>query len=137
MKTVFMTLAVFFLGFGGPVRAQHDPMKVPWESREAESCKAPGKEDHANAGTSLVRFYQKVISPIDGSDCPMYPSDSRYAVESFQKHGFFMGWIMTVDRLYRCGRDELKRSPTVKVAGQAKCFDPVDNNDFWWRNGQH
>jgi len=136
MKTVFITMAIFFLGFTGPILAQDNPMKGPWDGPAAAALQPEKKSGQANAGASLVRFYQKYISPIDGSDCPMYPSDSRYAVECFQKHGFLLGWIMTVDRLYRCGRDELKRSPTVKVAGRPKCFDPVHNNDFWWNHGE-
>ncbi len=39
---------------------------------------------------------------------------------------------MTHDRLMRCGRDELKLSPSAIVDGKWKCIDPVGNNDFWW-----
>ncbi len=135
MKTVFIAITIFFLGFVAPIRAQDNPMKGPWDSPEAAALQPEKKSGQANAGAVLVRFYQKYISPIDGSDCPMYPSCTRYSVESFKKHGFLLGWIMTVDRLYRCGRDELKRSPTVATAGGRKCFDPVYNNDFWWNHG--
>jgi putative component of membrane protein insertase Oxa1/YidC/SpoIIIJ protein YidD len=129
-------LAIVVLGLAGQAWAHYDPMSGPWDGPEALSFQPQRQKDHPNGGTFLVSVYKKFISPIDGSNCPMYPSDSRYAVECFQKHGFFMGWVMTVDRLYRCGRDELKRSPTVKVAGQPRCFDPVANNDFWWSHGE-
>ena len=44
-----------------------------------------------------------------------------------------MGWIMTCDRLMRCGRDELRLSPAIRTdANIWKCHDPVKNNDFWW-----
>ena len=134
MKQIGFLLTALSLLLAGPVWAQEDPLKGPWNNRELASAPWTQKKVLSNPGIFLVTLYQKVISPIDGSDCPMYPSDSKYAIECFQKHGFLVGWVMTVDRLYRCGRDELTRSPTVKVNGQPKCFDPVANNDFWWRH---
>lgn len=135
MKTVCITMVIFFLGFTMPIRAQDDPLKGPWDSPEAAVLQPEKKSGQTNAGSSLVRFYQKYISPIDGSDCPMYPSCSQYGLTCFHKHGFLLGWMMTVDRLYRCGRDELQRCATVKVDGHLKCFDPVQYNDFWWYDG--
>ncbi len=66
----------------------------------------------------------------------MYPSCSQYSVECFEKHGFFIGWMLTCDRLYRCGRDELRLSPRIIINGQKKSYDPVENNDFWWWDGK-
>ena len=66
----------------------------------------------------------------------MYPSCSQYSMACFEKHGFLMGWMMTWDRLYRCGRDELRLSPQMIVDGKYKCYDPVENNDFWWSHGK-
>ena len=62
----------------------------------------------------------------------MYPSCSRYASRAFEKHGAIFGWIMTCDRLVRCGRDEVKLSPKVIVNKQELVYDPVEANDFWW-----
>jgi len=42
------------------------------------------------------------------------------------------GWVMSMDRLMRCGRDETKLSPEVFVDGKWKTYDPVGKNDFWW-----
>jgi hypothetical protein len=50
---------------------------------------------------------------------------------AFKKHGFFIGWLMTVDRLIH-EIDEESVSPLVNYKGRAKIFDPVENNDFWW-----
>ncbi|MCG8567641.1 MAG: membrane protein insertion efficiency factor YidD [Desulfobacterales bacterium] len=77
-------------------------------------------------------FYQTYISPIDGDRCPMYPSCSAYAKQCLEKHGKAMGWIMTMDRLVRCGRDEGKEAQTVYPNGQPHIYDPVEANDFWW-----
>ena len=70
----------------------------------------------------LLRFYQEFISPIDGDRCPMTPTCSQYAAQAFKKHGPVMGWIMTCDRLTRCG---LHKEPALRL-------DPVADNDFWW-----
>jgi putative component of membrane protein insertase Oxa1/YidC/SpoIIIJ protein YidD len=62
----------------------------------------------------------------------MYPTCSQYSLLSFKKHGLFIGWMMTCDRLFRCGRDEVGLSPWITVNGEIRCYDPVENNDFWW-----
>lgn len=62
----------------------------------------------------------------------MYPSCSNYSIQSLKKHGFFIGWIMSCDRLMRCGGDEMRLSPKIFSNGKLKCYDPVENNDFWW-----
>jgi len=80
----------------------------------------------------LFRFYQEHISVVDGNRCSMYPSCSRYASRVFKKHGPVIGWIMTCDRLVRCGRDESNISMKVIVNHQELIYDPVGANDFWW-----
>ncbi|MBA3028127.1 MAG: membrane protein insertion efficiency factor YidD [Desulfobacteraceae bacterium] len=78
--------------------------------------------------------YQKHISPVLGGKCPMHPSCSRYCVDAVKKHGPVLGWIMTCDRLMRCGRDELASSRMVRIHGNSLGVDPVSNNDFWLKN---
>ncbi len=82
--------------------------------------------------SSLLRFYQVHLSPSDGDRCPMYPTCSAYAVQSVTKHGWIIGWIMTCDRLIRCGRDETRLAPRFKKNGKIYTVDPVEGNDFWW-----
>jgi len=85
--------------------------------------------------SSMTRFYQgplNHLSSVRYGECPMYPSDSEYSLQSLQKHGMLVGWIMTMDRLMRCGRDETRLSPEVFINGKRKTYDPVGNNDFWW-----
>ncbi len=79
---------------------------------------------------SPIQFFRKYISPIDGNRCPMYPSCSAYSMEAIQKYGLVKGWIMTCDRLMRCGRDELKLAPRVIIRGEVYCYDPVSENDL-------
>ena len=51
----------------------------------------------------LVRFYRKFLSPLKGKPCCRFtPSCSAYAIEAFEKRGFFVGLILTVWRILRC-----------------------------------
>ena len=50
----------------------------------------------------LIRFYQKAISPLKPPCCRFTPSCSAYALEAFQKRGFFVGFALTVWRILRC-----------------------------------
>ncbi|MBO5305711.1 MAG: membrane protein insertion efficiency factor YidD [Clostridia bacterium] len=50
----------------------------------------------------LVRFYQKFISPLKRPCCRFTPTCSQYALEAFEKRGFFVGFGLTVWRILRC-----------------------------------
>ncbi len=94
-----------------------------------------GKNEESFAGGVFlfpVELFAKYISRADGDRCPMYPSCSGYSKEAVKKHGPLIGWIMTCDRLMRCGRDEKNHSPSIAAGEKIKTFDPVSNNDFWW-----
>ncbi|RJP57460.1 MAG: membrane protein insertion efficiency factor YidD [Deltaproteobacteria bacterium] len=77
-----------------------------------------------------VRFFQNVISPVDGDRCPMYPSCSEYGIRALRKHGPFLGFVMIADRLIH-ERDEMTYASIVIVNGIRRYYDPVENNDFW------
>jgi hypothetical protein len=106
---------------------------------------------NASPYEDLLGFYRgplNHLAAVRRGVCPMYPSCSEYSRQAVEKHGFVIGWSMAMDRLLRCGRDELKRAPTVLVQGQWKFYDPLEANDSWWysagedmdfknRNAQH
>ena len=62
----------------------------------------------------------------------MHPSCSEYARQAIAKHGGATGWVMAMDRLTRCGRDEIKWAPKIRVNGVLKVYDPLEANDFWF-----
>lgn len=90
-------------------------------------------QDHSEKNLFLfpIHFFRKYISGVDGDRCPMHPSCSTYSLEAFKKHGALKGWIMTCDRLIRCGRDETRLSPPVIARGKTRTHDPIEQNDFW------
>lgn len=116
---------ILLAGCAGPGRPPIEPLAE--KSDAAESARKPD-------GFAPIRFFQERISAIDGDRCPMHPSCSAYADQAIRKHGLFIGWIMACDRLLRCGHDECRRAIKLQVADRAYCHDPVEANDFWWRN---
>jgi putative membrane protein insertion efficiency factor len=90
------------------------------------------EKDPSGHFPDMIHFYQKYISPVDGQRCSMYPSCSQYIRISIKKHGLLKGWVMGLDRLVRCGRDEAKHSSSVWINGEKHTYDSVENNDFWW-----
>ena len=50
----------------------------------------------------LIGLYRKYISPLKPPCCRFTPTCSAYAVEAFQKRGFFVGFALTVWRILRC-----------------------------------
>lgn len=84
-----------------------------------------------NPAVWFVSFFQNYISRVDGDRCPSLPSCSSYSINAFKKHGYFVGWLMTVDRLIHEGNEGLV-SPNVYYKGRFRILDPVDNNDYWW-----
>jgi putative membrane protein insertion efficiency factor len=67
-----------------------------------------------NIAIIIIKIYKKYISPLKGRTCRFYPSCSQYAIEAFEKYGFFKGFVLTIKRLLKChpfnagGYDPLK-----------------------------
>ncbi|MBZ5751587.1 membrane protein insertion efficiency factor YidD [Metabacillus rhizolycopersici] len=51
---------------------------------------------------SLIRFYQKFISPLTPPTCRFYPTCSHYGLEAFQRFGVIKGGYLTGKRLLKC-----------------------------------
>ncbi len=62
-------------------------------------------EPIVNTFTDYIQIYQKFISSIRGSTCPMYPSCSNYGLRAFTETNPFSAFILTSDRLLRCGHE--------------------------------
>lgn len=93
---------------------------------------SPAGDSKLNPGAWVVSLFRDHISAVDGNRCPSTPSCSSYSHRAFRKHGFFVGWLMTVDRLIHEGGEETAVSPLIYRRGEIKILDPVADNDFWW-----
>ncbi len=113
-----------------------DPFE-PWGFGDQPASRATVK--HEKKGASLpvrvalngLNFFSEYISKVDGDRCPMYPTCASYSRQVFRKHGFFVGIVMTADRLIH-ESDEMEYVPRVTVGDRVRYFDPVNENDFWW-----
>ena len=52
--------------------------------------------------TTLIKIYQKSISPMFPAQCRFVPSCSHYAQGALNKHGLFKGSYLTIRRILRC-----------------------------------
>ena len=110
------------------------PRENVWgdEYPSSTTSSPPQEQSSDSPGIWLLNIYRDHISAVDGDRCPSVPTCSSYAVQAFKKHGFFIGWMMTVDRLIHEGQEERSVSPLIYRNGTRKLYDPVENNDFWW-----
>ena len=51
---------------------------------------------------SLIRFYQKNISPLRPPCCRFIPTCSQYALEAVEKYGAIKGGWLALRRVARC-----------------------------------
>ncbi len=52
---------------------------------------------------ALIKFYRSSISPYKKyGSCRYTPTCSQYALEAYEKYGFFKGTLLTVWRILRC-----------------------------------
>ncbi|MGD9187258.1 MAG: membrane protein insertion efficiency factor YidD [Desulfobacteraceae bacterium] len=86
----------------------------------------------STAWSTPLKLFQMTISKADGNRCPMYPSCSHYSSQAFARHNPVMAWILTADRLLRCGRDETRLSKPVIIQGRIRIKDTLADNTFWW-----
>lgn len=103
---------------GGPV-----PMKLP----ERPSALA------ASSFYVPFKFYQQVLSPIDGPRCAHRPTCSLYALQAVRKHPL-LGAFLAIDRLWRGPESSSIRTlPLLLDAnGDLHFADPLEGSDFWF-----
>jgi hypothetical protein len=136
LRVFFVVLFVVALAI--PARAGEDLLHGPWDSPIYRALVQKETEIRRNTSMSspffisLLNFFSKVISPVDGDRCPSYPTCAAYSKEAYQKHGALVGTLMTVDRLFH-EADEPRFSPTVQVHGVGRIYDPVSANELWKR----
>lgn len=51
---------------------------------------------------SIIRFYQKCISPLTPPSCRFYPTCSNYGLEAIKTHGAVKGGWLTIKRILKC-----------------------------------
>lgn len=103
-------------------------------SHAPETGGSPSNSASAGVFGHMLDFYAGPLNhlkAVRAGDCPMHPSCSAYAREAVARYGFFRGWMMAMDRLMRCGRDETRSAPRIRINGVWKYDDPVEDNALW------
>jgi uncharacterized protein len=63
---------------------------------------------------SLIKVYQKILSPLFPPSCRYYPTCSEYSTQAITKYGVLKGLIKSTWRILRC-------NPFSKGG-----YDPID-----------
>jgi len=104
-------------------------------TREAHSARPQTARGGLGRGHFLhlgYRFYQTVVSPIDGPRCGHAPTCSRFAFQAVRKKGFLLGLLLSVDRLWSTGRSSILRMlPQIQTRAGPRFYDPVEQQTFW------
>jgi putative membrane protein insertion efficiency factor len=88
----------------------------------------------SNSKSITISLYQQYISPVDGDRCQMYPSCSHYADSAMKNCGILKGYLMTTDRLMRCGQD-ITSYRRIFIDLHFYAYDPISDS-FWYKNAQ-
>jgi len=51
---------------------------------------------------SLIRYYQRAVSPAMPPSCRFIPTCSQYGYDAMEKYGVWRGGWMTIRRIMRC-----------------------------------
>jgi uncharacterized protein len=123
-----------------------DPISEPWSTSVSSPVVSPAAGDAARSmgqggGRSMgatmalawLHVYQRYLSVITISHCPLHPSCSNYSMQAVRRCGAVRGIVMTADRLIH-EWDEQRYAPIIVISGRRLYFDPVENNDIWRRD---
>jgi putative component of membrane protein insertase Oxa1/YidC/SpoIIIJ protein YidD len=122
LSLLFLSVSIYV----SPALCREVKIEVPSETA------SQSEKSTFSLGQWLVSIYSNHISAVDADRCPSSPSCSSFCEKAIKKHGFFIGWMMTVDRLIHEGSEETEVSPMIFSDGKWMIYDPVENNDFWW-----
>lgn len=50
----------------------------------------------------MVRFYQRIVSPILPKSCRFYPTCSEYTYQAIEKYGAAKGIYLGIKRILKC-----------------------------------
>ena len=114
MKSVLFFISALYLAF------MNSPSGWAFEDEPSEETATVNRQEKPgfNLGAAFVSIFRDHLSAVDGERCPSVPTCSEYGVQAFKKHGFFKGWMMTVDRLIHEGKEETAVSPLIYSDGK-------------------
>jgi len=73
--------------------------------------------------TVIQHFYTQFISSQDGPSCNFELSCSHFALKAIEEKGFFLGYMLTYDRLMRCS---INNEGEYEINEQGLFIEPID-----------
>jgi len=140
VSVIVILIPIILLCFIGLCYCGDEREFIPWDYNNQKGEENVNQENNDISPMAYllmkgIRLFQDYISPVDGDRCPMKPICSAYALQAIKKHGFFIGAIMTADRLIH-ENDEIRYAPAIIQGESVRFHDPVSNNDFWFDKGK-
>ena len=126
-----LLLSTLFWGSTAFAQAAANPMRAPKSPRSQAPPVSGPSSIPVQVFDAYLRFFQTVISPVDGARSAMYPTGSAYARQAFAKHGALLGFVLTAERLMHEGNERLV-APRIRKYGRWRIYDPLEANDRWW-----
>jgi hypothetical protein len=136
VSVIVILIPIILLCFIGLCYGGDEQEFIPWDynNQKGEENVNQNNNDVSPMAYLLMKgitLFQEYISVVDGDRCPMKPTCSTYALQAIKKHGFFIGAMMTADRLIH-ESDEIRYAPVIIHDESVRFHDPVSNNDFWF-----
>ena len=86
---------------------------------------------------AIIRFYRRFLSPLKPQPtCRFTPTCSAYALEAYEKRGFFAGFILSTWRLLRCTPFSPAGHDPVPDAGFRTMPMRFSKYDKWYAENQ-
>ena len=99
----------------------------PWSVDDRHPVRIDDRPAKPHRHGGFLGFYQTWISSFDGPKCPMHPTCSAYAANSFKRYGFWIGLLLTTDRLIHEGGN-VDLFHRHRVGGIPRFVDPIERN---------
>lgn len=109
--------------------AGEDGMRPPWESRMERPAVEAEQHPEIRAAVGLLRFFQRVVSPVDGARCNLYPSCSEFSRQAIRRYGLLAGFALTAGRLMRDNASAPRNYRAILLDGRVVLYDPPE--DHW------
>ena len=119
---LFFLPFVLFAGF-------NEPWGKDAGLKRREKIALPQESIPVKIASSVIRFHQEVLSPVDGPRSHFRPSSSQYMHQAIHKYGFLKGYIMGCDRLLR-ENDEEWVYRKIEYDGRILKYDPATVNKY-------
>lgn len=75
--------------------------------------------------SSLMFFYQRVLSPQIHAGCLFHPSCSEFGKQSIKEFGFVKGIFITADRIARCTKISAYDIQRLDISKDGRANDPA------------